>query len=158
MTKLRLLAASIGTGLVFAALPVSFNWSPAAVTSLSIISLNKAAAVIGRPLTPLSVAGVHRRAARREYRRDYYGTGAGIATAGAVAAGTYAASSTYAPFGTYAASGAYAAGTTSSAYNPPSFVHDAIVVRPGYSATVTDPATGRRCTISTSGYHWCWRP
>ena len=52
--------------------------------------VSKAQAVIGRPLTPGSVAGVARRTGRRAYRRDYY-VGAGVvtgATAG-VAAGAY---------------------------------------------------------------------
>jgi hypothetical protein len=128
----------------------------------SLISIDRAEAVIGRPLTPGSVAGIHRRATRRAYRRDYYyGTGAGTVGTGVVAGGVPGA--TYAP---YAGSQTYAAGVsntgsaTSSASQAaaPSFVHDAIVVPPGLSATVTDPATGRQCTISTSGYRWCWTP
>ncbi|HXZ45170.1 MAG TPA: hypothetical protein VEH02_00380 [Pseudolabrys sp.] len=39
------------------------------------MSEDTASAVIGRPLTPGSVAGVHRRAHRRAYRHDYYGYG-----------------------------------------------------------------------------------
>ncbi len=142
MTKLRLLAVTFGVGLVFAAIPTSIKLSPANVTSLSMLSLDAAEARIGRPLTPLSVAGVHRRAYRRGYSGGYYGTGVGVVGAGAVAAG------------------AYVAGSASSTYpaSAPSFVSDAVAVEPGLSATVTDPATGRRCTISTSGYHWCWRP
>jgi hypothetical protein len=46
-----------------------------------------AQAVIGRPLTPLSVAGVARRTTKRAYRRAYYYGGAAVA-AGA-AAGAY---------------------------------------------------------------------
>ena len=42
--------------------------------------VGKAQAIIGRPLTPGSVAGVARRSYRRAYRRDYY-AGAG-ATSG----------------------------------------------------------------------------
>ena len=41
------------------------------------LSLDKARAVIGRPLTPGSIAGVHRRVERRGYRRGYYGGGYG---------------------------------------------------------------------------------
>jgi hypothetical protein len=37
------------------------------------LSLDSASAVIGHPLTPMSIAGVHRRAERRAYRRQYYG-------------------------------------------------------------------------------------
>ena len=58
---------------VLCATPLSLRFSPDGNVSLSIDS---AAAVIGRPLTPMSVAGVHRRAERRAYRRGYYGYGA----------------------------------------------------------------------------------
>jgi hypothetical protein len=47
-----------------------------------------AQAVIGRPLTPLSVAGVARRTTRRAYRRAYYYGGAAVA-AGATAGAYY---------------------------------------------------------------------
>ena len=43
----------IGTALLFAALPFTFD----GVTP----TISEAHAIIGRPLTPLSVAGVHRR-------------------------------------------------------------------------------------------------
>ena len=38
------------------------------------LSVDKAQARIGRPLTPGSIAGVHRRHDRRVYRRGNYGT------------------------------------------------------------------------------------
>src|SRR6516165_2041734 len=50
---------SIATGLLFAALPFTFD----GVTP----TVSKANARIGRPLTPFSVAGVHRRAVRRTF-------------------------------------------------------------------------------------------
>jgi len=144
MTKLSLLAVTLGTGLVFTAIPTSIKLSPANLTSLSLLSLDTAEARVGRPLSPVSVAGVNRRANRRGYyggyggyRGGYYGARVGIAAAGVVAAGAVAAT---APTGA------------------PGFVSDAVEIEPGMSATVVDPATGRRCTISTSGYHWCWRP
>src|SRR6516225_8410277 len=49
----------IGTALLVTALPFTFD----GVTP----TVSKAQAVIGRPLTPGSVAGVHRRAMRRTY-------------------------------------------------------------------------------------------
>ena len=49
----------IATALVFTALPYTFD----GVTP----TLSKAHAIIGRPLTPFSVAGVHRRAVRRTF-------------------------------------------------------------------------------------------
>jgi len=140
MTKLSLLGATLGTGLVFAAMPTSIKLSPANLTSLSLLSLDAAEARVGRPLSPVSVAGVNRRANRRGYYGGYggyYGARVGVAAAGVVAAGAVAAA---VPTGA------------------PGFVSDAVEIEPGMSATVVDPATGRRCTISTNGYHWCWRP
>jgi hypothetical protein len=96
---------------------------------LTIFSLNTAEAAVGRPLTATSVAGVSRRVQRRAYRR----AAVGAVGVGAVGAGTRVA-----------ASGA-----------PRSL---GVVVAPGRSATVIDPATRRRCTIEPSGWHWCWRP
>ena len=65
----------------------SFSWSQQEGISLSVDS---AQARIGRPLTPMSVAGV----ARRQNRRAAYGYGAGVVGAGlvgAAAVGTAAA-------------------------------------------------------------------
>jgi hypothetical protein len=80
----------IGTALLFAALPFTFD----GVTP----TVSKAQARIGHPLTPMSVAGVHRRAMRRTY-----GVGANLgyhpvaraAAVGAVAAGAAAAGAGY---------------------------------------------------------------
>jgi hypothetical protein len=60
------------------AAPLSLHWSPAKTMSLSI---DAADARVGRPLTPMSVAGVN----RRVHRRAYYGA----AAAGAGAYGVY---------------------------------------------------------------------
>src|SRR6516225_7209412 len=49
----------IGTAMLFTALPFTFD----GVTP----TVSKAHAIIGRPLTPFSVAGVHRRAVRRTF-------------------------------------------------------------------------------------------
>jgi hypothetical protein len=64
-------AALLGAALLFAA-PISLHLSQDKGMSLSV---DKAQARIGRPLTPGSVAGVHRRVERRAYRRGYYGHG-----------------------------------------------------------------------------------
>jgi hypothetical protein len=85
MTKLSLLAVSIGVALIGTPVPVSLHWSPADPTS---VSLDAAEAKVGRPLTPVSVAGVNRRANRRAY-------GAGVVAAGAVATGAAAAGTYY---------------------------------------------------------------
>ena len=66
MKKLSMLAMMAGAALLCAA-PVSLHWSPAKQLGWS---LDTAQARIGRPLTPFSVAGVH----RRMYRRGAYGS------------------------------------------------------------------------------------
>src|SRR5258706_14531991 len=126
MTKLRLLGVTSAVGLVFAAIPASIKLSPANITSLSLLSLDAAQARIGRPLTPLSVAGVNRRA----HRRAYYRTGVGVVGAGAVVAGAVT-------------TGAYVAGRAAPARPDwgPSLPDEAVHVGPGVHATVTDPAT-----------------
>ena len=59
---------------ILCATPLSLRLSPEGNVTLSVDS---ASAVIGRPLTPMSVAGVNRRAHRRAYRHGYYGYGYG---------------------------------------------------------------------------------
>ena len=61
-----LTGATVMGGLLLATLPVSIQWS--AEKSFS-ISQDKAYAVVGRPATPGSVAGAHRRHSRRAVRR-----------------------------------------------------------------------------------------
>ena len=73
---------------------LSFGWSEQGGVSLSIES---AQARVGRPLTPMSVAGVARRQTRRAV------VGAGIVGAGVVGAGAY-----YAGRGYYGGGGPYA--------------------------------------------------
>ena len=67
MKKGTILGTIVGAALLAAA-PFSLQWSQKTVT----LSLDSADARIGRPRTPLSVAGVHRRA----YRRAVYGAAA----------------------------------------------------------------------------------
>ena len=58
---------------ILCATPYSLRVTPQESVSLS---LDSASAVIGHPLTPMSVAGVHRRAERRAYRHSgNYGYG-----------------------------------------------------------------------------------
>jgi hypothetical protein len=66
MRKLTLVAATVMGAVVFSAAPISVKWS--AEKNLS-VSLDKAYAVVGRPATPGSVAGVNRRHSRRAVRR-----------------------------------------------------------------------------------------
>jgi hypothetical protein len=85
MKKATILGTIVAAALLTAA-PFSLQWSQKTVT----LSLDSAAARIGRPLTPGSVAGVN----RRVHRRAAYG-----------AAAAYGAGSYYA----YAGSGYYGA-------------------------------------------------
>jgi|SRR5262245_14621995 len=73
MSKVITVGATALFACVLCATPLSLRFSPEGNVSLS---EDSASAVIGRPLTPMSVAGVNRRAHRRAYRRDYYGYGA----------------------------------------------------------------------------------
>ena len=81
---------------------LSLAWSGQGGISLSVES---AQARVGRPLTPVSVAGV----ARRHTRRAVYGAGitgaAVIGTAGAIAAAPYYGGAGYYSDGPYAAYG-----------------------------------------------------
>jgi hypothetical protein len=66
MHKLTLIGATLLGAAALSANPVSVNWSPERTLS---VSLDKAHAVVGRPATPGSVAGAHRRHGRRAVRR-----------------------------------------------------------------------------------------
>jgi hypothetical protein len=65
LSALGIIAATV----LFCAAPLSLHWS---VTKTPSLSLDSADARIGRPLTPMSVAGVN----RRVHRRAYYGAAA----------------------------------------------------------------------------------
>jgi hypothetical protein len=94
---------------------LSFGWSAQGGLSLSIES---AQARVGRPLTPVSVAGV----ARRHTRRAVVGAGIVAGTAGALAAAPY-----------YAGGGPYASYGTGYGYNgwDEYAARNGIVCRPG---------------------------
>jgi hypothetical protein len=72
MKKISVIGATLVAAAVLCAAPISLHQSRDKGLSLSV---DKARAVIGRPLTPGSVAGVHRRHERRAYRGGYYGQG-----------------------------------------------------------------------------------
>jgi hypothetical protein len=75
MKKISMIGATLVAAAVLCAAPVSLHQSQ---NNGLLLSLDKARAVVGRPLTPGSVAGVHRRHERRAYRRGgYYGHGYG---------------------------------------------------------------------------------
>jgi hypothetical protein len=64
--KAALVFAAAAAGALLCAIPVSVKSS---ATSAVVLSVDRAQAEIGRPATPGSVAGVHRRAERRAVRR-----------------------------------------------------------------------------------------
>jgi hypothetical protein len=67
--NIKMIGATLVGAAILVVAPVSLHRSPDKGFS---VSLNSAEAVIGRPLTPGSVAGVNRRVHRRAYRRGYY--------------------------------------------------------------------------------------
>ena len=72
--------AIVTTTALFCLTPITVDWSPLKSPSLAV---DTADARVGRPLTPMSVAGVN----RRVHRRAYYGAAA--AGAAAVGYGVY---------------------------------------------------------------------
>ena len=74
MKNISVIAATLVGAAVLCAAPISLHQTQDKGLTLSV---DKARARIGRPLTPGSVAGVHRRVERRGYRRGYYGGGYG---------------------------------------------------------------------------------
>src|SRR5215831_4489744 len=102
MSKAITAAATALFACVLCATPLSLRLLPDGKMSLS---TDTASAVIGRPLTPMSVAGVHRRAERRAYRRGYYGNAANSSYSYAYGAQPWAAYG-YA-YGTGSGYGAY---------------------------------------------------
>lgn len=68
MKKLTVLCTALAAS-VLCATPVSLHWS---FKTAPTIAVDSADARVGRPLTPMSVAGVNRRVHRRAYRH-YYG-------------------------------------------------------------------------------------
>ncbi len=105
MKRMSLRTIAIATSTLACGTLLSFDWSEQRGVSLSVES---AEARIGRPGTPLSVAGV----ARRQNRRAAYVYGAGVAGAGLAAGYGYYRGSPYAGtgwgnYGGYGTSGYY---------------------------------------------------
>ena len=112
MKKGTILGTIVGAALLATA-PFSLQWSQKTVT----LSLDSADARIGRPLTPMSVAGVHRRA----YRRAAYG-------AAAYGVGSYYGASGYGSYG-YPA---YGYGSYASGYGYPAYGYGSYASGYGY--------------------------
>jgi hypothetical protein len=99
MKQVSLGKAAIAVSVFACATMLTFDWTEQKGLSLSVES---AQARVGRPLTPVSVAGV----ARRQGRRAAIGAaavGAGVVGAGVAAAGYYGAAAPY-----YGSGGPYA--------------------------------------------------
>jgi hypothetical protein len=101
MKQMSLTTVAIAASTFAGAALLSFGWSEQRGLSLSV---EKAEARVGRPLTPVSVAGV----ARRQHRRAVYG--AGVVGAGAAAVGTAAAVAATSPNPYRTGTGYYAGG------------------------------------------------
>jgi hypothetical protein len=69
MKKRTVLCTALAASMLCAA-PVSLRW-PAGTSPT--VAVDSAKARLGRPLTPMSVAGVNRRMHRRAYRSYHYG-------------------------------------------------------------------------------------
>ncbi len=97
MKKLATLSAVVVGAALLSVAPFSLRVSPERTVALS---LDTAAARIGRPWTPFSVAGVHRRAMRRAYYGGYgYGTYASPWTPYAYGYGAYTRPWAYSSYG-----------------------------------------------------------
>jgi hypothetical protein len=94
MKQANLIKASVAIATFVCAALLSFSWSEQRGVSLLV---DNAEARVGRPLTPVSVAGV----ARRQNRRTAYGYGGGVVRAGVgiAAVGTAAAVAANQPWG-----------------------------------------------------------
>jgi hypothetical protein len=149
MKKLSLFAC-VSAALVCAAVPASFNWSPANVT---LLSLHTAEARVGRPLTATSVAGVSRRVHRREYRRAAVGAAVGAAAVGGATARTAYVDEEDEDRTPISRSGP--AVPPSAPYGGPGYGYG-----PGpYSdSVIVNPVTGRWCRTESNGYQFCWTP
>jgi hypothetical protein len=129
MKRLTAVSTVMMGAAILCAVPFSLQWSQKTVT----LSLDSAEARLGRPLTPFSVAGVHRRA----YRRAVYGTAA------AYGVGSYYGASGYRGY-SYGSYGypAYGYGSYASSY-------------PGYgygSYASGYPGYGYRSLYASAGY------
>jgi hypothetical protein len=133
MNKGTILGTIVGAALLTAA-PFSLQWSQKTVT----LSLDSADARLGRPLTPMSVAGVHRRA----YRRAVYG-------AAAYGVGSYHGTSAYPgySYGRYAYP-AYGYGSYASGY--PGYGYRSLY---GYAGYGYGGWAARRVAIHRARWH-----
>ena len=137
MKKGTILGTIVGAALLTAA-PFSLQWSQKTVA----LSLDSADARLGRPLTPMSVAGVHRRA----YRRAAYGTAAAYGVGSYYGASGYPGYS-YARYGSYGYP-AYGYGSYASGY--PGYGYRSLY---GYAGYGYGGWAARRVAIHRARWH-----
>jgi len=137
MTKIAITTSAAAFAAVF-----SLGWSEQGVVSLSV---EKAQARVGRPLTPVSGAGVVRRQNRRAAYGGGYGYGVGAAALGTAAAvGTAAAIASSPYYGPgYYGGGPYYGSGYGYGYGPG--VMGARAAYYGYGGSSASCATGEGC-------------
>ena len=136
MKKVR--TAAIAVSAFACAAIFSFDWSK---QDGILMSVESAQARVGRPLTPVSVAGV----ARRQTRRAVYGAGiagaAVVGTAAAVAAAPYYGGTGYNTGGHYYQGNRYSTGGPYAAYGYPAqdyATRNGFVCQPGTLVRLDD--------------------
>ena len=138
MWKLTVAASTLVVAALF-----SFSWSQQSGISLSV---DKAEARIGRPLTPMSVAGV----SRRHYRRAAYGTAAAVGV-GATAWGAGYAASPYYSGAVRRAHAAYHDGSSTEPNVPHGAVNAYYAGGPWYGYSGWDDYAARNGITCTPG-------
>ena len=154
--KGTILGTIVGAALLTAA-PFSLQWSQKNVA----LSLDSADARIGRPLTPLSVAGVHRRAYRRAHRSAVYGGAAAYGVGSYYGASGYPGYSYGYPaygYGSYASGygyGSYASGYGYGSYASgyPGYGYRSLYAFAGYPGYGYGGWAARRVAIHRARWH-----
>ena len=144
--KLTFSKVTVATSALAFATMFSFGWSGQSGLSLSI---EKAEARVGRPLTPVSVAGV----ARRHYRRAAIGTAAAVGATGAYYAGAgYDAAGPYHGGAVREARAAYYGGSPSTEGTQPHYAVRAYYAGgPWYNYSGWDDYAARNAISCTPG-------
>jgi len=141
MKRLTAVSTVVLGAAILCAAPFSLQWSQKTVT----LSLDSAEARLGRPLTPLSVAGAHRRA----YRRAVYGTAAAYGVGSYYAASGYPGYS-YGSYGSYRYP-AYGYGSYASGY--PGYGYRSLYASAGYPGYSYGGWAARRVAIHRARWH-----
>src|SRR5262249_1267223 len=131
--------------------------------------ISQADARVGRPLTPVSTAGVARRTERRAVRRGAVAAGPAVGASpysdadnddDAYASGNGPYDNGYAayPGGNSAYDNSYNAYGSGGSGDPNVAPGAGYGPGPVPGSVIVNPNTGRWCTFEPSGWHWCWTP